>query len=126
MQFVSVFIIVLLIEIVLFVMIKKVQRKKETKKPYRFLTLVLFILIWAVTIRFIVFPPTREIPTTGAYQIESLDYWIDEDRADPYLDDGTMRQLQVRKWYPVNSNESHPVIIASHGSCGTIDNNVSL
>ena len=32
----------------------------------------------------------------------------------------------MRKWHPLDSKEELPVIIASHGSCGTIDNNVSL
>ncbi len=35
-------------------------------------------------------------------------------------------ELQIRKWYPLNAEENLPVIIASHGSCGTIDNNASL
>ena len=126
MQFVVVFIILLLIEIFLFVMIIKWQRKKEMKKHCRILTLVLFIPLWIVTIKHVVFPPIRELPTTGMYQIESLDYWVDEDKADPYLDNGTIRQLQVRKWYPADSNENLPVIIASHGSCGTVDNNITL
>ena len=32
----------------------------------------------------------------------------------------------MRKWSPIDCNDDNPVIIASHGSCGTIDNNVSL
>ena len=59
------------------------------------------------------------------YEIVSEDYWVTEDRTDPYTNDGP-RQVQVRKWYPVDCDEEHPVAIASHGSCGTIDNNVSL
>lgn len=126
MSLVLLFFVILLTEIFAFIVLKKQQRKKETKKIYRILTLVLFILIWMITVRFIIFPPVKSIPTTGRYQIESSDYWIDEQKTDPYLDDGTIRQLQVRKWYPIDSDKQLPVIVASHGSCGTIDNNVSL
>ena len=126
MLIVTVFFALLLIEIILFVFIRKRQRKRRVGKRYIFLTLALFILLWIVTIRFVVFPPVKDIPTTGSCSIGSLDYWVDEDRSDPYLGEGTVRELQVRKWYPLDSNEELPVIIASHGSCGTIDNNVSL
>ena len=61
----------------------------------------------------------------GEYEITSQDYWLTEDITDPYTNDGP-RQLQVRKWSPIDCIEDHPVIVASHGSCGTIDNNVSL
>ena len=125
-KLVGVFFLLLIIEIVVFIFIKKRHRKAETKKRYRLLTLALFLFIWGITIRYMLFPPMKEIETTGSYQIASTDYWIKEDKEDPYLENGEMRELQVRKWYPVDSNEKLPVIIASHGSCGTIDNNVSL
>jgi len=123
---VLVFFVLLFMEIVLFVIVKNRQQEKKVKKKYRVLTRVLFVLIWIIDMKYIVFPPIRNIPTTGKYQIGSTDYWVDEDRVDPYLDDGTLRELQVRRWYPEGSNEKLPVIVASHGSCGTIDNNVSL
>lgn len=126
MSLVLLFFVILLIEFFLFVIIKKQQKQKETKKLYRILTLFLFIILWMITIKFIIFPPVKRIPTTGKYQIASTDYWINEQKADPYLDDGSIRQLQVRKWYPIDTSKKLPVIIASHGSCGTIDNNVSL
>ena len=126
MLIVSAFFGLLLIEIILFVFIRKRQRKRQNEENCILLTLALFILLWIVTVWFVVFPPVRDIPTTGSCSIESVDYWVDEDRADPYLGEGTTRELQVRKWYPLDPNEELPVIIASHGSCGTIDNNISL
>ena len=126
MQLVLAFLALLILEIVLFIFIKSKQRKSETKKRYRFLTLLLFIFLWGITIKYILFPPVKEVATTGTHQIASSDYWVDEDVEDPYLSDGSLRELQVRKWYPTDSSEKLPVIIASHGSCGTIDNNVSL
>ncbi len=123
---VSAFFVLMLVEIILFVFVRKRQRKKGTGKWYRIVMLILFVLLWAVTFKFAVFPPVREIPTTGSCLIGFSDYWVDEDRTDPYSGEGTLRELQVRKWYPLDSKNELPVIIASHGSCGTIDNNVSL
>ena len=68
----------------------------------------------------------KEIPTTEEYRITSEDYWVNEDKTDPYFRNGRNRQLQVRKWYPIDCTEDKPVIVASHGSCGTIDNNRTL
>ncbi len=124
--FVSAFIVLLFIEIILFVFIRKRLRKSEARKGCLLLTLFLFILLWIITLKFVVFPPVRDIPVTGSYSIESLDYWVDEGRTDPYLGEGTNREPQVRKWCPLDSKDELPVIFASHGSCGTIDNNVSL
>ena len=120
------FFVLLIIEGFLFVLVKKRQRKRETGRGIRILTLVLFVLLWVVTAKYVVFPPIRDIKVTGSYAFGSTDYWVDEDRTDPYLGEGTTRELQVRKWFPLNSDDELPVVIASHGSCGTIDNNVSL
>ena len=100
--------------------------KTRLNRGVRFMITVALILICIVLLKFIIFPPFKEIPVTGPYQIESEDYWIDENTEDPYLSDGSLRQLQVRKWKAADCREKHPVIVASHGSCGTIDNNVSL
>ena len=115
-----------IIEIIFLIAVIVSMRKKKIKTRYRVLTSLGFLLLFAITLRFAVFPPTKDIPTTGEYQIASVDYWVHETREDPYHTDGKLRELQVRKWYPVDCSEKHPVIIASHGSCGTIDNNRSL
>lgn len=52
-----------------------------------------------------------------------------EDKEDPFLKDGSPREVQVRVWYSKDYDSPDtklPVIVASHGSCGTIDNNRSL
>jgi len=87
---------------------------------------IVVIAVVIIGLKFILFPPVKEIPTTGNYQIASDDYWVTEDKPDPYLKSKDNRQLQVRKWYPKDCNETKPVVVASHGSCGTIDNNISL
>lgn len=118
--------LLMIAEITAFIIIRKRLKKNGVKKKLRILFLLVFIVALIVTIKFMVFPPIKEIPTTGNYQIASLDYWIDEDTTDIYSDSGQKREIQIRKWYPVNFDGNFPVIIASHGSCGTIDNNVSL
>ncbi|MCI7794717.1 MAG: hypothetical protein MR528_00205, partial [Lachnospiraceae bacterium] len=89
------------------------------------------IIIAALTIvgKSILFPRYDEIETTGLYEIACEDYWVTEDQLDPFLKDGSLREVQVRAWYPKgydNLDAKLPVVIASHGSCGSIDNNLSL
>ena len=98
---------------------------RERGKMFRLIFSLIFVLLWLITFKFIVFPPVDDIATHGGYEIASEDYWVTEDVTDPYTNED-FRQVQIRKWYPVDCDEIHPVIIASHGSCGTIDNNVSL
>ena len=119
------FTVLLIFEIVFFFVIKKRTFIKEARRTFRALFTIVFVLIWMFTLKLIVFPPISAIPTTGEYEIVSEDYWVTEDVKDPYTSDG-FRQLQVRKWSPIDCSDDNPVIIASHGSCGTIDNNVSL
>ncbi len=88
--------------------------------------IIIALAVLIVAVKLIMFPPVKDIPTTGQYRIASEDYWVTEDKADPYFPDRESRQLQVRRWYPIDCEEDKPVIVASHGSCGTIDNNVSL
>ncbi|MBE5857132.1 MAG: hypothetical protein E7296_06115 [Lachnospiraceae bacterium] len=102
---------------------KKISGNRKVK---RVILAIVIVAVVIVTLKFIVFPPTKEIPTTGQYQIASEDYWVNEDKVEPYSGSGSLRQLQVRKWYPIDCNEDKPVVVASHGSCGTIDNNVTL
>lgn len=89
------------------------------------------IIIAALTIvgKSILFPRYDEIETTGLYEIACEDYWVTEDQLDPFLKNGSLREVQVRAWYPKgydNLDAKLPVVIASHGSCGSIDNNLSL
>lgn len=120
------FFALLIAEIIAFIIVTRKLKKNKTRKVYRVGAWLLSLMIMLFTVKFVVFPPHKELPTTGNYQTASSDYWIDENLADIYSDSGQNRELQIRKWYPLNAEENLPVIIASHGSCGTIDNNVSL
>ena len=90
------------------------------------ITAILIVAVVAIALKYILFPPVKQLPATGKYQVASADYWVTLDQADPYSKDGNKRQLQVRKWSPTDCSEQKPVVVASHGSCGTIDNNLSL
>ncbi len=96
------------------------------KKVKKMIITIAIVLAVIFAFKFIMFPPVKNIPVTGKYQVASEDYWVNEDKADPYSADGSTRQLQVRKWYAKDCSEDKPVIVASHGSCGTIDNNLTL
>ena len=102
------------------------KKAAGNRKVKRVMIAIVIVAVVIVALKFILFPPAKEIPVTGKYGIASEDYWVNEDKADPYSGNSSNRQLQVRRWYPVNCTEEKPVIVASHGSCGTIDNNVSL
>lgn len=94
--------------------------------------LVIILIVFVILIvvgKKILFPRYDEIEVTGKYDIGCEDYWVTEDKEDPFLKDGSLREVQVRVWYPQNYDAPDtklPVVIASHGSCGTIDNNRSL
>ena len=90
------------------------------------ITAILIVAVVAIALKYILFPPVKQLPATGKYQVASADYWVTLDTAGPYSKDGGKRQLQIRKWHPVDCPEQKPVVVASHGSCGTIDNNLSL
>lgn len=100
------------------------------KKTVKIIIIILIsIAVLIVVGKLILFPKYEEIEVTGKYEIGCEDYWVTEETKDPFLDDGSLREVQVRAWYPKdydNPDTKLPVVIASHGSCGTIDNNRSL
>ena len=102
---------------------KKISGNRKGKSV---IIAIVIVAVLIVALRFVLVPPTKEIPTTGEYHIASEDYWVNEDKVDPYSKNGSTRQLQVRKWYPLDCAEDKPIVVASHGSCGTIDNNGTL
>ena len=100
------------------------------KKTMTILIIILVIFVILIVVgKNILFPRYEEIEVTGKYEIGCEDYWVTEDKEDPFLKDGSPREVQVRVWYPKDYDDPDtklPVVIASHGSCGTIDNNLSL
>lgn len=100
--------------------------KNKKRKGKKMVVTMIIVAAVIIALKFIIFPPAKEIPLTGKYQISSMDYWLTEDKADPYSKEGKERQLQIRRWFPLDYEEKKPVFVASHGSCGSIDNNISL
>ena len=100
-------------------------------KKTMFIIIIVFVIIVLLIVvgKRILFPRYNEIEVTGKYEIDCEDYWVTEDKEDPFLKDGSSREVQVRVWYPKdydNPDTKLPVVVVSHGSCGTIDNNRSL
>lgn len=101
-------------------------KKRQIGRGKRFLAFFAYLVISLVTIKFAVFPPVKEVKTTGSYQTAAEDYWLQTTQTGT---DGENREIQVRVWYPKNydgAQHSVNVMVFSHGSCGTIDNNLSL
>lgn len=91
------------------------------KKAMKILLIILVIIVILIVVgKRILFPPYDEIEVTGKYKIDCEDYWVTEDKEDPFLKDGSSREVQVRVWYPKDYDDPDtklPVVIASHGSC---------
>ena len=119
--------ILLIMEIIAAIVVCKKLKQGRVRRIIRLFVAIVMIILIIVTAKFVLFPPVKELATTGEHRITSKDYWVTLDKEDPLSKSGRKRQVQVRKWYPVDGeNKELPVIVASHGSCGTIDNNVTL
>ena len=93
--------VLLLAEIATFILIMKIMHKKGIHRQFTFLAAVIFLFFCSVTMKYILFPPVREIPVIGSYQIGTEDYWVN---LDTYLTDGSLREMQIRKWFPVDAS----------------------
>lgn len=115
-----------ILELAAVIVILRKMKKQQAGRVNRIIVFLTYLILFFVTIKCALFPPVSEVKTTGAYDIASEDYWLATEQKGA---DGNTRELQVRAWYPANyDGEEHSakVVVCSHGSCGTIDNNVSL
>ena len=64
------------------------------------IAVVIVVVVLVIVGKSILFPQYEEIEVTGPYEIDCVDYWVTEDQADPFLKDGSLREVQVRAWYP--------------------------
>ena len=113
-------------ELAALILLTRFFKRKGINKPVRLLAAAVWLGIFVFTAKLLIAPPIRAAEPTGEYAVTSEDYWLVEDGADPYAEDGELRQLQIRRWEPVGCTEALPVVVASHGSCGSINNNVTL
>ena len=58
----------------------------------------------------ILFPPYDEIEVTGKYKIDCEDYWVTEDMEDPFLKDGSMREVANGDYVMDESDYEIPVL----------------
>ena len=111
-------------------------RKKEEKREYKAVRVVLkalgmTVLIFAVTLPAIIFPQHKSLETTGENQVATATYtYTDASRVETYTNTGENRKLNVEFWYPEDYDESSlrtcPLIIFSHGAVGIKSSNESL
>lgn len=60
------------------------------KKAMKVLMIILVIIvILFVVAKRLLFSPYEEIEVTGKYEIDCEDYWVTEDKEDPFLKDGS-------------------------------------
>jgi len=120
------FIIILLLELgfIFFLAIKKSNHYLPG-----YLGLVASILLLISTGWMTLFPKSQIIDPTGPHQILVEDITLtDNARLETYKDDGTKRSVEVKFWYPKDYSEEStcPLVVFSHGSFGTVDNNETL
>lgn len=123
------FLFLAIVEAILMIVFKIIFKKKRVRKGVSTITMIVGTVAFVATLFLVIMPPHENIATTGTHEVESTDYWVQMDIKDPFSKKGERRELQVRKWYPADSIdgvEDLPIVVASHGSCGTIDNNISL
>lgn len=106
--------------------------KREEKRPYKaarvvFKAIGMTLLIFVFTMPSILFPQHKAIEPTGKYPVVRINYtYTDAKRVETYTNTGVNRKLNVEMWYPKNSDETHPLVVFSHGSFGTKTSNISL
>ena len=73
----------------------------KMKKTMTILMIILVIFVILIVVgKNILFPRYDEIEVTGKYEIGCEDYWVTEEKEDPFSKDGSAREVQVRVWYP--------------------------
>lgn len=102
------------------------NKGKNFSKWIKVLGIILFIVILAaVLIKVILFPPYDAPRVTGSHTVKTKEFtWVDEGRIESFADTGENRELTVKFWYPKEEG-SYPLIVFSHGAFGVIDSNYS-
>ena len=118
------FIVLLIIEIVLLIFF---SIKKMNYKVTKIVSIIVCVGIIISTGWIMIFPPYKEISPSGKYEVAYIsENYIDEERIEEFLNDGSKRELQVGTWFPKNIDKKCPYVVFSHGSFGTIENNKTL
>ncbi|MFN7252443.1 MAG: alpha/beta hydrolase family protein [Anaerobacillus sp.] len=107
----------------------KKKEDKRTYKPVRVVmkTIGMTLLFIFVALPSIIFPQYEAINPTGNYQVKTATCtYIDINRIETYTNTGENRKLNVRLWYPENTERSYPLIVFSHGGLGLKTSNETL
>ena len=84
---------VAIVELIAVIILLKKMKKRQIGRGKRFLVFFVYLVISLVTIKFAVFPPVKEVKTTGSYQTAAEDYWLQTTQTGT---DGENREIQVR------------------------------
>lgn len=96
-----------------------ISKRKKGKRIMIPLFALCAIIFFVAGFNMLFRPLKKEIQLTGIYEPVYQDYWLTKGDS----------EIQIRAWYPKEyggKDGSAKVMVFSHGSCGTIDNNVSL
>ncbi len=99
---------------------------KRLNKWIKALLIILpVIILLAVLVKIILFPPYDAPKVTGSYTVKAKEFsWVDASRVETFTDTGENRKLTVKFWYPEEEG-SYPLVVFSHGAFGVIDSNYS-
>lgn len=104
-------------------------RWRTKRRPKRAWILLSLALAAAVLLRWM-FPAWSFPETTGPWKaVSAACTYTDENRPDPYREDGSARWLNTVFWYPDAYPEdphSCPLVVFSHGAFGVKESNTSL
>jgi dienelactone hydrolase len=106
--------------------------RKEEKRPYKAVHVSLkaigmTVLVFAATLPSIIFPQYNMVETSGEYPVATSAYtYTDTNRIETFTDTGEYRKLNVRMWYPENTQDTYPLIVFSHGGISSKSSNESL
>ncbi|MBB4824801.1 dienelactone hydrolase/uncharacterized membrane protein YidH (DUF202 family) [Sporosarcina luteola] len=105
-------------------------RSKDYKK-YKTSNIVWKAIVMIVATAFalapaIVFPQHKSPKVTGEYKVATATYtYSDKNREEEFADREQDRFVNVKFWYPKNSNNTYPLLVFSHGAFGIKDSNSS-
>lgn len=121
-----IFIIILCFELAL-ILFFSIKKSNHCLKGY--IGLISCVLLFIASTWLMLFPGFKEIKPTGKYEVnvETITM-IDDTRIETFTNDNSKRALEVKFWYPKDATEEgkSPLVVFSHGSFGTVDNNQTL
>ena len=113
-----------------FGLIKYLRRKDEApfKKGKVIGRTILKSSLWFFAfVPLLIFPPYKELPTTGEYKViaNKVYTWTDESRVETLDDSGSKRNITVTFYYPEEASGKCPLVLFSHGAFGFEKSNYS-